>query len=488
MSEVAPLLLFAGTLAFYVVHLCPTTTWGDTAGLHHAVDRPLSVGARGYPLFILLERLVRGFPTDDFFYNANLLTAFLGALTVVTLYAAILKLTTSPFAAACGAVSFGVAHTVWTYAVITEVYTLNHLVMAAMLWLLLEFRDGKRWALPLLLLIAGLGTGHHRLLGFMAVPVLLFVGIYWRRLTPGIVIASLLTFVMGAAPLIVLLDRALTEGMPPGKLAWFYLTGDISKSLFNADPGDFVKSAGLYGAYLAFNFVGPAILLAVAGFVSLFRLDRVVLAVLAIVFLMYSIFSIGYRHHGIWVAYNTHSFLPVAVLVGLGAAAWRRRFSGAAAPTVAVLLLATAIVPFATYRLLPSILDRLEARPFNVVDSARFHRWYLDPSKQGDTSAPDTARAIFAAVPDDAIVLGDWGVIALLRLIRDHDGLSDSIRLDLYGGQRLDRRLDRLGPSRPIYLVHFPYYAPHLSAQRYGLVPLGGDLPLLRIEPLRGGR
>ena len=47
------------------------------------MDRPLDVGARGYPLFVLLERALRGFPTSDPWYNANLLTALLGALVQV---------------------------------------------------------------------------------------------------------------------------------------------------------------------------------------------------------------------------------------------------------------------------------------------------------------------------------------------------------------------------------------------------------------------
>jgi hypothetical protein len=486
--RLVPPTLFAGTLAFYVVHLGPSTTWGDSASLHRAIDQPLGIGARGYPLFVLAERLVRSFPTNDVFTNANLLTALFAALAVVAIYGIVLRLTRRPSAAVCGAVSFAVAHTVWTYAVITEVYSLNHLVIAAMLWLMLEFRAGRRWALPALFLIAGLATAHHRLLGFMALPVLLFFALHLRRMTPRLVLACAAAFLAGATPLIVLALRALDAGAAPADLARLYLTAGTSKPLFDADPAALARGTGLFGAYLAYNFVGLALPLAVAGVVSLWRRDKPAFALLATVFLAYAVFAIGYRRHGIWVAYGTHAYLPVAVLVGLGASACLRRVRGSRAMAAGALVLATAAAPIAVYATLPAILDRLDARPFRVVDAPAFHRWYLDPARHGDPAPPETARAILAAVPDDAVVLGDWGVIALLRLLHERDGGPATLRLALYGGEPCDARLDRLGPDRPIYLVHLPWYAPTLDTERYVLEPVDGGLPLLRVRPRGGGR
>jgi len=475
--------VFACALGFYVLHLAPTTTWGDSAGHHHAMDKPLSVGARGYPLFVLLERAFRAFPTDDPWYNANLLTAVLGALALVAIFAVIRRLTSGITAAVAGTIAFGVAHSVWSYSVVTEVYTLNWLIIALMLLLLLRFRDGDPYALPLLLFVAGIGLGHHRLLGFMALPFFVFVGLHRRRLTRRMIVLGAVALLVGALPTLILFVRELSGGVGFGELLHFYLTGGISKSLFNLDPGIYAKSTGLFLAYLALNLLGAALPLALLGGAVLARRDRGVFALLALTFALYAGFAIGYRHHGIWVAYTTHAYLPLAILVGVGTEAFLNRFVASRRTMAFVTLALLFAVPFVAYRSSPAVLRALDLRPFAVVDADRFHRWYLDPDQSRDRTAYETAVAILDRVPPDAHVLGDWGIVAVLRLVQHHEGRNPEVGLHLAEGRRLTTWLDEVGDSRPVYLTHFIHYPPVLRASGYRLRAVEDGLPLYRILP-----
>jgi hypothetical protein len=470
-----------GLLAFYAWHLCPTTTWGDPAGLHDATSRPLGTGARDYPIFLLLLRAAMALPLGDPFVGGNLLTALFAAAAAGVLVLVVHRLTGAVVPAVTGALAFGLAHTPWTYAVVTEVYSLNHLFLALWLLLLLRLRDGDAGALAPLLLTAGLATAHHRLLALFVLPCLVFLLPRLRGLDRRHVRNGLLALVLGLLPLAWLAGRQLLAGAEPGSVLDQYLTGGIRKSLFNPDPVAFAKSSVLFLAYLVLNFPGPALLLALVGAWTIRRRDRTVAWLLALTFLVYAVFAIGYRHHGIWVAYASHAFLPLAVLAGVGADVLLRRLGGARWARVAVPAV-IALVPALLYPALPPLLRAAELRPFRTPDADAFHRWYLDPSQRGDTAARDTGRAILDALPPDTVLLGDWGVASVLRLLQHREGRRPDVLIVLHGGENRTSWV-REHEGRPLYLAHFPYYEPRFTAEGRRLRRDPSGLPLHEIVP-----
>jgi 4-amino-4-deoxy-L-arabinose transferase-like glycosyltransferase len=95
----------------------------------------------GYPLYILLGRLFAALPFGSMAWRINLASAVFAALAATLLYLAGRRLWKKPIAALLGAVLFGLTPTLWSQAVQAEVYALNALFVAAVLWLMAVMLD-----------------------------------------------------------------------------------------------------------------------------------------------------------------------------------------------------------------------------------------------------------------------------------------------------------------------------------------------------------
>ena len=98
----------------------------------------------GYPSYLMLSHLFTYLPFGDCGYLANLASATYAALAVLAVFAAGYLLSRRVVAAAAGALAFGVGVTLWSQAVIAEVYTLNALLIALTLFVLLLWRKSRR--------------------------------------------------------------------------------------------------------------------------------------------------------------------------------------------------------------------------------------------------------------------------------------------------------------------------------------------------------
>ena len=481
----APVIAALVGFAFYAYHLSPTTNWGDSAGLHLRVDEPLDLGARDYPLFRLMLRAVRSFPTADFYYNANLLTAALGAAALGVMFLLVRDVTGRTDAAAAATAVLGVSHTFWTYAVITEVYTLNLLLLATFLLFLVRFGRGSARALVPLMLAAGIALGHHRLLAFVTPAALVHFIRHRDRFDRRHVALAAGALLVGAALPIALFIRDVRAGRAATDVLVYFVRGEVGKSLFNADPHAFARSAVDWLGYLGLNFFGLALPLAAVGAVRLVRRHRDEAWLFALTLIAFAGFAIGYRHHGIWIAYNTHGFLVVAVLAGIGFAALRDRWPRPAVGwTVG---LALALVPALLFPRLPAVLDALGTSPYPGVPAERralAHEWLLNPSRRRDTSPADIGRAILARLDDDDVLLADWGVIALIRLLQRDEGLVPALQTVDHGGNVHDERIAaHRATGGDVWFAHLPYYGPRLNSRAFTLRPAADRIPLLLVIP-----
>ena len=202
--------LFVASLGLYLSTLAPTLTWGwngtgvdggeflaaaNTFGIPHPP---------GYPTYtLLLKSFATLVPVGDFAYRGNLLSAILAAGSIVTLYAAGLRLCRSlaPDApehlaitgAALGAAALAASPLFWSQSVITKVYTLNAFFAAALLLIGSHLAIGSgpdsgtgstTLRLALFGFLLGIGLGNHLTLLAVAVPMLywLWASLDWRRL------------------------------------------------------------------------------------------------------------------------------------------------------------------------------------------------------------------------------------------------------------------------------------------------------------------
>lgn len=150
----------AVALVLYLATLAPTVYWGDTADLQRAallLDKPHPTG---YPMYLGLGHLwASALPIGDPAWRLNLLSACLTAAAVGAASFSTLRLTGRAAAAAAAGLTLGVTASIWSQAVVAEVYALQSLLVAVLL--------GAALARPVhlgrLALLFGLGVSHHRM-------------------------------------------------------------------------------------------------------------------------------------------------------------------------------------------------------------------------------------------------------------------------------------------------------------------------------------
>ena len=168
-------LILATTLALcYVVTLAPGLTWanggadgGDliTAAATNGIAHP-----SGYPLYLLLARAFQALPVGALAFRTNLLSAVCAIGAALTLLAFLRRQNIPAYIALTASLAFGLAPAVWSQAVITEVYSLQSLLLILFLNALLdEHFPGGDWARGL---IFGLATSNH-LTTLILLPLLL---------------------------------------------------------------------------------------------------------------------------------------------------------------------------------------------------------------------------------------------------------------------------------------------------------------------------
>ena len=203
--------LYARTLAPTVLRYGEAETL-DAAMLQAGVS-VLGIGhPTGYPTYMMLTHLFTYVPVGDPAYRANLASAVYAVAAVLVVYLAGWRLTRRAVPAAAGALAFGISGTFWSQAVIAEVYTLEALLVALVVLVLLLWRERREDRyLALAALLLGLSLTHH-LTSVLLVPGLLaFVFLVdWGVFSEtGRLLKGLGLFALGLLPLAYLPVRAV---------------------------------------------------------------------------------------------------------------------------------------------------------------------------------------------------------------------------------------------------------------------------------------
>ncbi len=171
--------LFAATLVLYVWTLAPGLVRGDGGELQYVLAIRGVAHPTGYPLYTLLGWLwTKLIPFGSIAWRINLLSAVCGAGAVALVYGIVYRLTRRIVPALAGAVFLGLSPVFWTLSSVTEVYALHALFVAAVLYLLLVWRDATSHRFRLLALTAfvyGLSLSHHRTMILLAPAMAVFV-------------------------------------------------------------------------------------------------------------------------------------------------------------------------------------------------------------------------------------------------------------------------------------------------------------------------
>ncbi|HEX7879784.1 MAG TPA: DUF2723 domain-containing protein [Candidatus Eisenbacteria bacterium] len=168
----------AAVMALYAMTACRTVGPGDSGELTAVMVSWGVAHPPGYPLLSLLGNLLHHlpFPGEPAFL-LNLMSALFGALAAGVLAMAVTRATDNQSAGLLAGLALGVSRVFWEYSLVVEVFSLNALFGALLLWLLTELvrsRDEgtpSLWTIPLMALVAAQALTHHLTLVLVAVPV-----------------------------------------------------------------------------------------------------------------------------------------------------------------------------------------------------------------------------------------------------------------------------------------------------------------------------
>jgi hypothetical protein len=203
--------LYAGTLAPTVLpYGAPDTL--DSPMLQAEVS-VLGIGhPTGYSTYMMLTHLYTYLPIGDPAHSINLASAIYGVAAVLVVYLAGLRLCRRAVAAAAGATAFGLSGAFWGQAVISEVYTLEALLVALVILALLVWRDTRAERYLLLsAFLVGLSLTHHltSVLLVPAAPAFMFLTDRSVFSKAGLMLKSLGLFLLGLLPFLYLPIRAM---------------------------------------------------------------------------------------------------------------------------------------------------------------------------------------------------------------------------------------------------------------------------------------
>jgi Protein of unknown function (DUF2723) len=383
--------LVAGFL--YIGTLAPTVL---PYGTPDTLDSPmlqaevtvLGVGhPTGYPTYMMLTHLFTYLPIGDPAYRVNLASAIYGVAAVFLVYLAGLRLARSAFAAAAGALAFGLSGAFWSQAVIAEVYTFEAFLIALVIFVLLVWRDrsDSRYLLLSAFLVSFSLT--HHLTSVLLVPAtVVFIFLTDRRVfsRTGLMLKGLGLFLLGLLPLLYLPIRALmhaplNEADPSTPWRFLLLTTGGSFLAESAEKGrpcspsslalaDTSTKLGLFGDHLLGQF--PLILMLVGVLAAFYLLltDRATAILLGTLFFGCLVQAVVYLQLGIedFYVFLIPAFLVFGLCVSAGFGAllqWVERLDiGSTARSVLLVALSALmlLVPLSGVRDAHTAYDRSE--------------------------------------------------------------------------------------------------------------------------------
>jgi len=159
-------------VVLYILTASRTLPWGDGAEFFVAVRNLGIPHPTGYPLFILLGRVLYLLSSSPFMLN--LLPGLITICAGFFLYLIILQITKSPVISLALVLFFATGREVWQQSVVAEVYTLNVCLFTCLLYLILNAQKNTRCVIPAFF-IAGLALTNHLTSIFYIVPCCIYL-------------------------------------------------------------------------------------------------------------------------------------------------------------------------------------------------------------------------------------------------------------------------------------------------------------------------
>lgn len=339
----------------YVITLSPSVGFMDSGELAAVVYTFGIPHPTGYPLYLLLGYIVSHLPAGhSIIYKLNLFSSLTAALSVlVFFYTALLMLNIFnehkkekksgnkakisvnidskflPYIAFISAVCFGLIKTLWSNAVINEVYGLHSLFImliiyfSVKIYINLSASPFKYWII--LFLLTGLSFSNH-LTTIFVLPAVLYLFYLQYRASPGN-IKKIITYIVFIVPGFLLYGILITASSagpffnwsePAGLTNLFYhFSGADYSNLLKSGSGIFSKNIKLFGSGFFGEFSVASGIIALIGLVVLYFKKKELFIYFAILIITALAFSLNYAVRDVQ-NYFLVIYLTVALVLPVG--------------------------------------------------------------------------------------------------------------------------------------------------------------------------
>jgi hypothetical protein len=452
-------------LAIYLLTLGDHVGAADTFEFQVVAPQLGLAHPTGYPLFIGLGKLFSLLPLGAMAWRVNLSSAIFATLAVWLIYRTIVFLTSDRLSAALAALALAASPVFWSQAVVAEVYALNALFVAAMVYLLINLLHGQsriqnpESRILLMFLLFGLAFAHH-LTSVILIPAIIITFVFVKpKLSVKAWLAAIGLFLLGLTPWLFIYLRwpALHAGqwMTMGEwLNWIFglrFGGALNLSLifdqtrWSIVARIIIEQFGWAGA--ALSLLGLSVLIKHAWRVAL---------IMAVTFAGYVLYGIVYNVPDVAV-FMIPAFLILAVWIGTAFAFGVEQISAHAE--------SLRFTPYALRSALYLLFALLPLWQFaGNFDTANQRGLNADREAWG--------RDVLALpIPQNAALLVDSEKIASLYYLQVTENLRPDLRIMVLGDEALYRaELDRrVNAGQPVYLARF---LPNLPYRMRSLGPL----------------
>ncbi len=425
----------------------------------------------GYPLFVTLGKVFSLLPLGSMAFRLNVFAALIATLAVWVIYRLIVLLTSDRLPAAIAALMLAASTVFWSQAIVIEVYGLNALLVAVVLWLLVRLLENpesriQKWLIYAVALTLGLGLSHHLDSAILFVPVALTLFFTRPKLSWKAWLIAAGCFVLGLTPWLLIFFRwpALHNGQWMTIGEWIgWVTGQRFGGALNlalwSDPTRWGIMLRL--TLEQFGWAGAA--LAVIGLIALLVRSRRVAVITSVTFAGYFFFGLVYNVPDVSV-FVIPLFLIMAIWIGVaisaivqGAASRledRSRFTPEGVRGALILL----------FSILPIL--------------AITNNYAVNNQREAGVAQEAWGRYVLSLpIPEKAALLVDSEKIAPLYYLQVTENLRPDLDIMVLGDEALYRQeLDRrVNAKQPVYLARFLPNLPYRMRSLGPLVEVNGN-------------
>lgn len=208
--------LFLLSFLVYFSTVPPTiTSYGDSSELITSAFTFTTAHPPGYPLYIIVGKLFTLLPWGTVAWRVHLSSAIFGSLTVLLVFSSLHLLTKNLFVSTLATTPLAFSHSFWLYHITAEVFSLNNLMAALVIYNILLWREKTLSHAPspmphlyLSFFFLGLGLANHYSIILVAPGVLFIILMTKKAILLRKFLKLSFVFILGLLPYLQIIYAA----------------------------------------------------------------------------------------------------------------------------------------------------------------------------------------------------------------------------------------------------------------------------------------